>query len=194
MAKRKLTDKLISLSSIKEEMKLIEGSDTDYVTPSGQVYSDYGNNMFLHKKTHINNHNGYTYCGIHFPSGNKQRRVHVLVAKAFLSNPNDLPVVGHKNNIKSSTDINNLYWTTVKENTQKAFDDGLAINAAGFDDSQSYQIDVYSLNGRYIKTIGSVTEASREYGVSKSTVLRHCRKEVNKYRIDVTFRFQNEDF
>lgn len=50
MAKRNLKNKLISKKEIKEEMKIIEGSNSDYITPTGQVYSDYGNNMFLHKK------------------------------------------------------------------------------------------------------------------------------------------------
>ena len=41
MARRKLEDKLIDKSLIQEEMKLINGSDTDYITPSGEVYKDY---------------------------------------------------------------------------------------------------------------------------------------------------------
>jgi hypothetical protein len=49
MAKRKLLDKLIDRSKIKEEMVLINGSDTDYITPSGEVYKDYGENKFFHK-------------------------------------------------------------------------------------------------------------------------------------------------
>ena len=39
-----LEEKLIDKSLIQEEMKLINGSDTDYITPSGEIYKDYGNN------------------------------------------------------------------------------------------------------------------------------------------------------
>ena len=38
MARRKLENKLIDKSLIQEEMRLIKGSDTDYITPSGEIY------------------------------------------------------------------------------------------------------------------------------------------------------------
>ena len=50
MAKRKLENKLIDRKLITEELRLIIGSDTDYITPTGQIYKDYGNNKFFHKK------------------------------------------------------------------------------------------------------------------------------------------------
>ena len=49
MAKRKLTNKLIDKNDINEVLTLIKGSKTDYITPSGEIYKDYGNNKFLHK-------------------------------------------------------------------------------------------------------------------------------------------------
>lgn len=49
MAQRKMTEKLIDRSEIKEELRLIKGSLTDYITPSGEIYKDYGNNKFYHK-------------------------------------------------------------------------------------------------------------------------------------------------
>lgn len=65
----------------------------------------------------------------------KHRRVHILVAEAFIENPNALLIVGHKDNNKLNPHKNNLYWTTIQENTQKAFDDNLQINDAGYSDS-----------------------------------------------------------
>lgn len=50
MAKKNYKDKLVKRENITEEMKLIEGSDTDYITPSGQVYKDYGDGFFPKKK------------------------------------------------------------------------------------------------------------------------------------------------
>ena len=48
MAKRLLKEKLIDRTEIKEEMRLIKGSLTDYITPSGEIYKDYGNDKFFH--------------------------------------------------------------------------------------------------------------------------------------------------
>lgn len=194
MARRNLSDKLVHKSLITEELRLINDSETDYITPSGCIYKDYGNDMFLKKKTYVSTSCGYTYCGITYKDGNKQRRVHRLVAEAYLPNPENLPFVGHKNNIKSCTDINQLYRTDAKENTQRAFDAGLAKNASGFDDSQSFPVDIYTVNGKYIESCGSVHEASEKYKVSMSTVLRHCRNEVSKCRGSFTFRFIDDDF
>ena len=62
MAKRNMTDKLIDKSEIQEELRLIKGSLTDYITPSGEIYKDYGNNKFYHKAQWTTRK--YWYCGI----------------------------------------------------------------------------------------------------------------------------------
>lgn len=125
MARRNMTQFLIKKDNIKEEMRLINGSSTDYVTPTGNIYKDYGNNMFYHKSIFPNKNNGYMYCGITYDIGQKQRRVHILVAEAYLPNPNNYPVVMHKDNNKKNCCVENLQWGTIKENTQQAFDDSL---------------------------------------------------------------------
>ena len=135
MARRLMTGLLIPRDKITEELCLIDGSDTDYVTPTGQIYKDYDNNMFYHKKTFINKYNGYVYCGITYPDGNKQRRVHILVAEAFLPNPNNLPVVMHKDNNKANCVLENLEWGTISENTKNAYRDGLQENDKSWEDS-----------------------------------------------------------
>ena len=127
MARRNMYDKLIKYSDIQEEMKLINGSETDYITPSGKVYKDYGNNMFFPKATFINKVNHYLYCNITYPEGQRQRRVHILVAEAYVNNPKpkEYNVVMHKDNNKSNPQASNLQWGTTSQNTQQAFDDGL---------------------------------------------------------------------
>ena len=57
MAKRNMTNFLIPKDKIKEEMRLINGSSTDYVTPTGNIYKDYGNNMIYHKSVFTNKNN-----------------------------------------------------------------------------------------------------------------------------------------
>jgi len=125
MAKRKMTGLLIKKDDIKEEMRLIKGSSTDYITPTGNIYKDYGDNMFYHKSVYPNKYNDYLYCGITYNEGQKTKRVHVLVAETYLPNPNNYPIVMHLDNNKQNCCVNNLKWGTIQENTQQSFNDGL---------------------------------------------------------------------
>ena len=185
---------LIKEEDIKEEIRLINGSDTDYISPNGNVYKEYKNCLFLKKKVRMNEHNGYGYCGITMNTGegNKSKRVHRLVAEAYIPKENDKPIVGHKDNNKMNNCASNLYWTTVSENTQKAFDDGLIVNAKGYEDSQSIEVILLNMNENYIKRYGSISECSRDINVSKSTISRHCKKESKSCRKGYDF-FYNLD-
>jgi len=51
--------------------------------------------------------------------------LHRLVAMTFIPNPENLPVVNHKNGIKLDNSIENLEWTTVTENNRHAYKTGL---------------------------------------------------------------------
>ena len=145
MARRNMTGLLIPKSKIKEEMKLIKGSSTDYITPTGNVYKEYEKDMFYHNSTFLNKANGYLYCGITYDEGQRQRRVHILVAEAYIPNPNNYPIVMHLDNNKQNCCVENLKWGTTQENTQQAFDDKLQINARSWEDSQSIHVCSFDL-------------------------------------------------
>ena len=193
MARRNMTGLLIPKEQIVEEMRLINGSSTDYITPTGNIYKDYGNNMFYHKSVFPNKNNGYLYCGITYDEGQRQRRVHILVAEAYIPNPNNYPVVMHKDNNKQNCCVENLKWGTVQENTQNAFNDGLQKNKQSWEDSQSIAVCSFNLNGELLNKYGSVGEASRELQVTKTTILNQCNHKIKtKPRCGYWFRYLSE--
>lgn len=188
----KRKDQLININDIYSPLVPIEGTDDYYITTDGTIYRKYTETELYRLKGYVNTRNGYKYISLQVNGESKTFRVNRLVAKAYISNPNNLPIVGHQNNIKTDNRVYNLYWTTSQENTQKAVDDGLLVNDKGYDDSQSIPVVCLDKNGIFIKEYGSITIAHKELGVSKSTIRRQMLHEHNSMRCGYYFRSKEE--
>lgn len=193
MARKKMTNKLIHVSEIKDEIRLITGSVTDYITRAGVIYKQYDGDYFLPKKSYVNTHNGYVYCGITLCDGkNHQRRVHRLVAEAYIPKADGKNIVGHMDNNKANNSTENLYWTTTQENTQKAYDEGLASNKKGYEDEQGKPVVVYDLNFNELGTYGSIRDCARQTGAKVSTIFNQCSgRTKGKPRKGFYYRFES---
>lgn len=55
----------------------------------------------------------------------KMKKVHRLVAEAFIPNPKSLPCINHINGNKLDNNFKNLEWCTVSQNTKHAYDNNL---------------------------------------------------------------------
>lgn len=198
MARRKLLNKLIHINDIHESLFLINGSNVDYITKSGEIYSDYGNGFFYPKKHILNKKNGYIYVNI-TTKNNKQvsKRLHVLMASTFLTKENDNDIVMHLDNDKTNNNLNNLKWGSISENTKQAYADGLAKTDKGFNDSQSMAIVQFSRETQEVLNIfGSVSIASQETNVTKSGILYQAKHKVKNplynNKCPYFFRFLDE--
>ena len=72
-------------------------------------------------------------CCLQLQGKPKMPKVHRLVAKAFIPNPDNKPQVNHINGIKWDSVVSNLEWATNGENSQHAYATGLKIMPQGQD-------------------------------------------------------------
>ena len=64
-----------------------------------------------------NNGKGYFMVCLYKNKTHKYYLIHRLVALTFISNPDNLPCVNHKDEDKSNNRVDNLEWCTVKYNS-----------------------------------------------------------------------------
>lgn len=79
---------------------------------TGKIYSEYYK-KFIHQHDDNSGYLQVTLRGLH---GRKTVKTHILVAKAFIPNPNNLPEVNHKDCNKYNNKITNLEWVSKHEN------------------------------------------------------------------------------
>ena len=107
----------------------------------------------------------------------KRYKVHRLVAITFLPNPENKPIVMHKDNNKLNPDLVNLQWGTLSENSRQAYADNLMHYPETHAPYVAYEI--YNDNGQSIRVSGyqGVIDAI-EYGTIgtiSSAITRNSR-------------------
>lgn len=95
----------------------------------------------------------------------KSFRLHRLVAEAFIPNPNNLPFINHKSEIKTQNNVENLEWCDAKYNlnygTRKE-----RVAEKTTNGKCSKPVFQYDLNGNFIKEWPSTMEVERQLGIS----------------------------
>lgn len=94
-------------------------------------------------------------------------RVHRLVAKAFIPNPDNLLQVNHIDGDKTNNNVTNLEWCTPEHNIRHSFSEKLNIAPRGKDSHLFDKGKKVKLNG---VTYNSVAGAARETGIPRTTL------------------------
>lgn len=108
---------------------------------------------------------------------------HRLVAEAFIPNPNDLPIVNHKDEDKANCDVENLEWCTIKynvnygEGAKRRLESLTKIQNRGiFQEGKSVYVYDYKTKD-FIGYFTSATTAAKDLDCDYRTIYKMLKKE-----------------
>jgi len=96
--------------------------------------------------------------------------MHILIAKTFISNPDDLPEVNHLDTDKTNNNASNLEWCTSKRNREHAWKMGVVTK-------YERKVVQKNLDGEIVAYYNSITEASETTGVEIYNISKACKTE-----------------
>lgn len=131
------------------------------VSNLGEVYSTKTNRLL---KKHTDRY-GYLYVSMCIDGKLKFKKIHRLVAKAFLNDYSDNLQVNHKNENKKDNRVSNLEMCDNKYNCNYGSRKTVLAKA----------VIQETLNGNFIKEWTSTREIQRELGFSNTAISACCR-------------------
>lgn len=113
------------------------------------------------------------YYDVHIRSGdkNKHRRLHTVVAEAFLGKPDKDSVIDHKDDIKTNNFLWNLQYVSVQFNTKKAADSGV-LKTGNQQYSKGLPEPVKECVRKLLSENNSIRGIARLTGVSQRSIAR----------------------
>ena len=124
---------------------------------------------------------GYLIVTLCHEGVRKNKRVHRLLAEAFIPNPQNKAHINHIDGNKLNNCIMNLEWNTPAENANHAIKIGL------FDPAKTHNIAVIQIckdTGKQVAEFFSIREAERVTGIANQNIWKVCnsrRKSAGNY-------------
>lgn len=162
-----------------EEFRIIEEAPRYMISNLGNIKS-----FALSKEGRIMkssyDKDGYKRISLTLEDGSRiYRRVHQLVAKAFIPNPNNYTMVNHLNNNREDNRVENLEWCDNSRNQAYSYQQmGRVWNR---ESHRKYMTHIKATNiiTNEILYFDSVNECARYYLVSDSAIFNRLRGRVN---------------
>lgn len=158
------------VSDMKEAWRDVEGWEDRYmVSNTGKIYSKVNNKL---RKTNCTD-DGYEAVILSRDGKKARAYVHRLVAKAFVPNPDNLPIINHKDENPSNNNADNLEWCTYSYNNTYN-DMHIKRSKKNRRRKSVYQ---YDSNGSLAGVYESTRSAAKAIGVKSSSNISECCNE-----------------
>lgn len=118
---------------------------------------------------------GYRNVILHKGGIKKHRPLHILLAVAFIENPENKRTVNHKDGNKLNNALSNLEWNTDKENIRHAFK-YLPRRPRPINNAKSKAVVQCTPDGQEIEAYPSLAEVNRKTGLSIGCISIAARK------------------
>lgn len=166
-------------------MKSITNCPGYFVTGSGEVYSCVKKKSGVNGRRgtytvidesvpviltpSVNKHNGYVYISL---GKYGKKRLHRVVAEAYIPNPDCLPEVNHLNENKQDNSVTNLEWCSRQHNAQHSL-------------SKSYMVENVKTGEK--QTVFNLSSFCKEHSLSvgslRETILQQRRKQHKGWKV-----------
>lgn len=114
--------------------------------------------------------NGYLRICLSKNSLKNYYNIHRLVAEAFIPNPNNFPIINHKDENRSNNNVNNLEWCTYKYNNNYG-----NIKVKMSNSALKRKVQQYDKNMNLLNTYISIKEASIKTNSNRRYISQCCK-------------------
>lgn len=135
----------------------------------------------LHK-----NKTGYLQVCVSLGSKDSKKvfKIHRCVAETFIENPENKPIINHKDGNKTNNNVDNLEWVTYSENAIHAVNTGLMIPEEGVKapSAKLTEEEVLYIRNNYIPCdeIYGTRGLGRKFGISHSKIINIIKRRTYK--------------
>ena len=125
---------------------------------------------------------GYMYVGLWKGKKCKKFRVHRLVAETFIPNPNSFTSINHIDEDKSNNCVTNLEWCTTSYNNAYGNRGAKMLHTYKQRNTSNAEKEVLqlSLYGEIVNEYKSISEASRQTGLSLGNLSSVCNNKPHR--------------
>ena len=164
-----------------EEWRDVVGWDNYFVSSYGRIVSKFytydHDGIMYHKNASIlkPTHNGGKpgYLTVMLSAGKYVRKrisVHKIVATAFIPNPDDLPVINHKDENTLNNRADNLEWCTQAYNNAYGTHRIRAAATQRYSAPKRKEVVQLTISGEMIEKYDSIAFASENTGIPRTTI------------------------